>query len=167
MTDECLFCRIASGEIDAHVVHDDARILASLDRGPIRPGHTQIVPKQHFAYFDDAPADIVTAIVLLGQSFARAMKRLYGVPRVAFLFSGGDVAHVHAHVIPMHERTDVTSRRYIIENTVTFRSMLPAPDSELAQTAAELRRALAEMDGPSAAIGVTAGALLPSPANIR
>ena len=33
--------------------------------------------------------------------------------RVAFLFTGGDVAHVHAHVVPMQEKTDITSARYI------------------------------------------------------
>jgi len=148
MTGECVFCRIARREIAAHVIHDDDRVLAFLDRGPIRPGHTQIMPKQHFPCFDDAPADIIAAIVLVGQACARAMKRLYGVPRVAFLFTGGDVAHVHAHVVPMHEKADITSRRYIVEDTLTFRSMPRASDSELAQTAAELRRALAEIERP-------------------
>src|SRR5262249_31152568 len=136
--------------IGAHVIHDDDRILAFLDRGPIRPGHTQIMPKQHFPTFDDAPTDIVTAIVLIGQSCARAMKRLYGVPRVAFLFTGGDIAHVHAHVVPMHEQTDITSRRYIVEERLTFRAMPPASDSELAQTAIELRRVLTEIGSTTA-----------------
>jgi histidine triad (HIT) family protein len=150
MTSDCVFCRIASGEIGAHVVHDDDRILAFLDRGPIRPGHTQIMPKQHFPTFDETPPDLVAAIVLVGQRCARAMKRLYGVPRVAFLFSGGDIAHVHAHVVPMHEKTDITSRRYIVENTLTFRAMPPASDNELAQVTAELRRALAEIESTAA-----------------
>jgi len=42
------------------------------------------------------------------------MKAVYGVDRVAFLFTGGDVPHVHAHVIPMVEGTDVTSARYVV-----------------------------------------------------
>jgi hypothetical protein len=46
------------------------------------------------------------------------MKALYGVPRVAFLFTGGD--HAHAHVVPMHEKTDITSQRYIAEEKLTF-----------------------------------------------
>jgi histidine triad (HIT) family protein len=48
------------------------------------------------------------------------MKNIYRVPRVAFLFTGGDIAHAHAHVVPMHEVTDITSRRYIVENQLTF-----------------------------------------------
>jgi len=42
------------------------------------------------------------------------MKEDYHVDRVAFLFTGGDVAHVHAHGVPMHAKTDITSARYIV-----------------------------------------------------
>jgi histidine triad (HIT) family protein len=45
MTDECVFCRIAKREFTAHVIYEDERILAFLDHGPIRLGHTQIIPK--------------------------------------------------------------------------------------------------------------------------
>ena len=147
----CLFCRIVRREVAAHIVYEDARILAFLDRGPIRPGHTQIVPKEHFPYFDDAPAEVLAATVAVGQNLARAMKRTLKVPRVAFLFTGGDIAHVHAHAVPIHEKTDITSRRYIVEETVTFRGLPPASDEELARTAGDLRRALQRYaDAPAA-----------------
>ena len=45
MTSDCLFCRIGHREVAAHIVYEDERLLAFLDRGPIRPGHTQIVPR--------------------------------------------------------------------------------------------------------------------------
>jgi histidine triad (HIT) family protein len=144
MTADCIFCRIARHEIAAHIVHEDNRLIAFLDRGPIRPGHTQIVPRDHFPYFDEAPAAIVSSMTLLGQEIAAALKRQYRVPRVAFLFTGGDIAHVHAHVVPMHEKTDITSRRYIVEDTVTFRGMPQAADTELASVAEALRKALAK-----------------------
>ena len=139
---ECLFCRISQREVAAHIIYEDERLIAFLDRGPIRPGHTQIVPRQHFPYFDDAPADLLAAVVTVGQKLARAMKRTLQVPRVAFLFTGGDIAHVHAHAVPIHEETDITSRRYIVEENVTFRGLPPASEAELARTASELRRAL-------------------------
>jgi histidine triad (HIT) family protein len=143
MTTECLLCRISQREVAAHIVYEDERLLAFLDRGPIRPGHTQIVPREHFPYFDDAPADLLAAVVTVGQTLARAMKRTLHVPRVAFLFTGGDIAHVHAHAVPIHEQTDITSRRYIVEQRVTFRSLPCASDRDLARTASDLRRALA------------------------
>jgi histidine triad (HIT) family protein len=142
MPESCTLCGIAKGELMAHVVHDDDRLVAFLDRGPIRPGHTLIIAKAHFPFFDDAPVDLVAAITVLGQRLARAMKQLYGVPRVAFMFTGGDIAHVHAHVVPMHEKTDITSRRYIVEDAITFRAMPRTPDAELADTARELSRLL-------------------------
>jgi histidine triad (HIT) family protein len=140
---ECLFCRISRREVAAHIIYEDERLLAFLDRGPIRPGHTQIVPKEHFPYFDDAPVDLLAAVVTVGQKLAGAMKRALHVPRVAFLFTGGDIAHVHAHAVPIHEETDITSRRYIAEDSVTFRCLPCASDHELARIAADLRRALA------------------------
>jgi histidine triad (HIT) family protein len=143
MTTECLLCRISQREVAAHIVYEDERLLAFLDRGPIRPGHTQIVPREHFSYFDDAPADLLADIVTVGQQLARAMKKTLRVPRVAFLFTGGDIAHVHAHAVPIHEETDITSRRYIVEDNVTFRSLPSPSDRELARTAADLRRAMA------------------------
>jgi histidine triad (HIT) family protein len=142
MSSECVFCRIAARRINAYVVHEDDRLVAFLDRGPIRIGHIQIVPRDHFPYFDEAPAEIVCAIALLGQRIALALKKLYGVPRVAFLFTGGDIPHLHAHVVPMHEKTDITSRRYIAEDHVTFRAIPEVAASELARTADEVRHAL-------------------------
>ena len=145
---DCLFCRIAQRKVPAHIVHEDDRVLAFLDRGPVRPGHTQIIPKEHFAYFDEAPPDILAATLAVGQKLARVMKRGFKVPRVAFLLTGGDIAHVHAHVVPIHDKTDITSRRYIVEETLTFRSLPPAADEALARTAADLRRGLARHGEP-------------------
>ena len=129
----------------AHVIHEDGAICAFLDRGPIRPGHALIVPKLHVAYFDDAPLELVTSIVAFGQSLATAIKQIYAVERVAFLFTGGDVPHLHAHVVPMHHKTDVTSRRYIAEETPTFRALPDAAATEFAETAAALQRELAQV----------------------
>ena len=109
---------------------------------PIRPGHVQIAPKAHYDTFEVLPPDLAAEILVLGQRLARAMKRLYGVERVAFLFSGGDIAHAHAHLVPMHEKTDITSRRYIVDDAPTFASLPRASSEELAKTARDLRDAL-------------------------
>ena len=118
-------------------------MIAFLDIAPIRSGHTQILPKAHIPYFELAPPDLIMSIVCLGQKLAVAMKRLYGVPRFAFLFTGGDIAPMHAHVIPMHQKTDITSQRYIVESAVTFQELPRAEPSELAAVANDLRRTLA------------------------
>ena len=108
-----------------------------MDICPIRKGHAQLIPREHYDYFEDLPDAIACRIIHLGQRLSCILKALYGVPRVAFLFSGGD--HAHAHVVPMHEKTDTTSRRYIVEETLTFRNVANAPSDDLAAIAAQLR----------------------------
>ena len=139
---DCFFCRIAAGREKAHLVHEDQEVVAFLDRFPIRPGHVQIVPRAHHPYFDDLPPELAARIVGLGQTIAKSLKRLEGVERVGFLFSGGDIAHVHAHVVPLHEKTDLTSRRYIAERDLTFGPMRRARDADLFAMSRRLRDAL-------------------------
>ncbi len=135
----CLFCDIANNRISCVPILESPELLAFLDTSPIRRGHVQIIPRDHFKYFDDLPADLAGEVVCAGQRIARAQKKLYGVDRVAFLFSGSDIPHVHAHVVPMREKTDITSRLYIAEETLTFRSTPAASRQELEAVARQLR----------------------------
>ena len=136
--DNCIFCRIGSGEIPSHVVYEDDHVKAFLDIQPIRTGHVLIVPKAHYDYYDDLPPELAAAIVHLGQRLGKVMKSSYGVERVAFLFTGTDVAHVHAHVVPMHEKTDITSPVYIEQQGLTFQLAPRASDDDLRQAVATL-----------------------------
>ena len=139
----CVFCDIAAGRIATDLVHEDERVVVFPDRGAIRRGHVQIVPRGHAETFERLAPDLAAHVLILGQRIARVQKRLYGVERVAFLFSGGDVPHAHAHVVPMHEKTDITSARYIEEAGLTFRPLPAAPPEERAAIARELGTALA------------------------
>lgn len=142
--DRCLFCEIAAGRIPAHRVAETENLVAFLDIAPVRPGHVQIVPRTHHAYFDDLPAELAAEIVQLGQRVAKALKAIYGVKRVAFMFTGNDLAHAHAHLIPMVRSDDVTSRRYIAEEIVTYRDPPRPPQEEQADTASRIRLELAK-----------------------
>lgn len=142
MSNGCLFCAITAGTIPAKIVCESENLIAFLDIQPVREGHTLIVPRQHYPYFDDMPPELAGEIVAMGQRLARAQKALFGVPRVGFMFTGTHVAHVHAHVLPMHEDTDLTSRRYIAEENLTFRLTPQATPEELSATTAKLKAAL-------------------------
>ncbi|WP_028355422.1 HIT family protein [Bordetella petrii] len=143
MSDTCLFCRIARHQIPAHVVHEDDELLAFLDIQPVRPGHVLVIPKQHYPYFEDLPAELAGRILALGQQLARVMKALYRVERVGFMFTGIHVAHAHAHLVPMHHPQDITSTQYIAQKDLQFVMPPQCPADQLAGTAAQLRLALA------------------------
>lgn len=114
MPNDCLFCKIARKDIRAVTLWEDDDLLVFLDKVPIREGHCQIITKAHYATFEEIPASIAAKLMHAGQALARHFKILYAVERAAFLFTGGDVAHAHAHVLPMHAKTDITSERYIL-----------------------------------------------------
>lgn len=74
-----------------------------------------IVPRRHVETFERLAAPLANRILAVGQQLARRMKELYKVERVAFFYTGTDIAHAHAHVVPMHEKMDITSQRYIVD----------------------------------------------------
>ena len=138
MPDNCLFCRIASGELPAHIVHQDDDVLAFLDLHPIRSGHTLVIPRQHHVWFEDMPAPLAARVTEVSQIIARRQKRLYGVERVAMFFTGIHVPHAHAHVVPMHDVHDVTSAAYLKDGPEGFSAPPRLPDDEMAAIARQL-----------------------------
>ena len=142
MPDDCVFCRIAQGAIPSHRLFEDEALVTFLDIAPIREGHVLIVTREHFLDFAALPAALAARMTDLGQRIARLQKRRYGVERAAFFFTGSDVAHAHAHVVPMVDKTDVTSRRYIAEADLTFRPPPRESDERLAALAEAFGREL-------------------------
>ena len=96
----------------------------------------------HFPYFDDVPAEIASRIFHVTQQLSRALKSLYRVRQVAFVFTGSDIPHTHGHIVPMHEKTNITSRLYIAEEHLTFRYVAQAPVEERAVIAEQIRAML-------------------------
>ncbi len=110
--------------------------------GPIRPGHVQIIPRDHYPTFDDLTAELASRTIILGRKLAHILKANYEVTRAAFLFAGSDIAHAHAHVVPMMAPTDITSRHYIAEETITFQPIARPKDDELGWVALTLKEAI-------------------------
>src|SRR3989344_9340298 len=65
----CIFCKIASGEIPSTKVYEDKNFIGILDANPRTEGHTLIIPKQHFKNFLDLPAS-------LGNEMLEAIKKI-------------------------------------------------------------------------------------------
>ncbi|HBP29628.1 MAG: HIT family protein [Advenella sp.] len=141
-TNSCLFCAIANRNIPAHIVYEDHEFMAFLDINPIRPGHVQLIPRMHYAYFDDLPSDLAARMMQLGQRLAKAMKSIHKVERAGFVFTGSDIAHVHAHLVPLIGHADITSTAYIEQTDLRFVDAPRASRDELIRQAELLKNAL-------------------------
>lgn len=103
--DDCIFCKIANGEIPSNTVYEDEDFRAILDLSPASKGHALILPKQHS---DDAlSADAATAskIFPIAIKVGNAMKAALSCDGVNILQNNGEAAgqtvfHLHVHVIP-------------------------------------------------------------------
>ena len=101
---DCIFCRIAKGEIPSNKVYEDDEILAFKDIHPQAPVHLLIIPKKHIATLSDASAEDAP---LLGRMLALAprlaadqgatdgFRTIINTGRVG----GQEVYHLHLHVL--------------------------------------------------------------------
>jgi histidine triad (HIT) family protein len=102
---DCIFCRIAAGEIPARVVHQDADCLAFHDLNPQAPVHVLVIPRRHVASLaDDAAGDVALlgALVRSARSTALALGLGEGGFRLVINTgegAGQSVFHLHAHVL--------------------------------------------------------------------
>lgn len=107
----CIFCRIITGELPSHKVHEDDLFLAFLDIAPMDEGHTVLVPKTHVNDILTLPAEYEAA---LGSVISRLGARLIQATGTASLNvlsnigarAGQVVHHAHLHMIPRYPGDD-------------------------------------------------------------
>lgn len=95
---DCIFCKIIKGEIPSHKVYEDAEFLAFLDIDPLSPGHTLIIPKQHYRWVWDVPH--AGAYFEVAQKIALAQKKAFQTDFVLSKIVGEEVPHAHIWVYP-------------------------------------------------------------------
>ncbi|MCK5023391.1 MAG: HIT family protein [Candidatus Aenigmarchaeota archaeon] len=118
--DECLFCKIVTGEIPSQKVYEDSEFFAFLDINPRNPGHTLVVPKKHYntvMEMDDHEAGEFFKVV---KKIAIAVKKGMNADGISLGQSneraaGQVIPHAHFHVIP----------RFLTEGPPGLESILP------------------------------------------
>lgn len=100
--DNCIFCKIAAGEVPAEKVYEDERVVAFLDIHPKAPGHTLLIPKEHHRWFYDLPDDTAADLFRSAKTVALKLKSEHQADFVRLGIVGTDVPHVHVHLIPQH-----------------------------------------------------------------
>ena len=97
---DCIFCKIAKGEIPSYKVYEDDNFLAFLDINPFAKGHTLIVPKKHVKWVWDLNGKDYSDLMSLAKKIALAMKKEFNTEWVVEGIAGIDVPHAHVHIIP-------------------------------------------------------------------
>ena len=114
MKDEnCIFCKLANGDIPTATVYEDEYLRAIMDAAPANKGHIIILPKSHAANIYELEDEYVSRAFVLAKKLAVALKKLTGCDGVNILQNNGEAAgqtvfHFHVHVIPRFKNDDCT-----------------------------------------------------------
>lgn len=97
MTD-CIFCKIANGEIPSHKVYEDSSFVAFLDINPRAPGHVQVIPKKHYRWVWDVPN--IAEYFEIAQKIANAQRKAFSTEMILSRVTGEEVPHAHVWLYP-------------------------------------------------------------------
>jgi histidine triad (HIT) family protein len=100
---ECVFCRIVTGEVPAHMVLEDPDTVAFLDARPVFKGHVLVVPRQHYVTLADLPAPDVGPLFERVRLLSAALPAALGAQGTFVALNNvvsQSVPHLHVHVVP-------------------------------------------------------------------
>jgi histidine triad (HIT) family protein len=100
-TPNCVFCKIAAGEIPSYKVYEDKTYLAFFDINPLNPGHTIVIPKEHFRWVWDS--NDIAGLFTIVQKVAKALQKALETEWVVSFVIGEAVEHAHVQLIPRFE----------------------------------------------------------------
>lgn len=103
----CIFCKIANGEIPSSTVYEDELFRVILDLGPASRGHALILPKEHFRDLNALDAPTAAKVLPLAGKIGAAMKEGLGCAGYNVVQNNGPEAgqtvfHFHVHIIPRY-----------------------------------------------------------------
>lgn len=109
---ECIFCKIANGEIPAATLYEDENFRVILDLNPASKGHALILPKTHAANLYELPDETAEKVLVLAKKMAAKMVDTLECDGFNLLQNNGEIAgqtvfHFHMHLIPRYQGDEV------------------------------------------------------------
>ncbi|MGN1146914.1 MAG: HIT family protein [Lachnospiraceae bacterium] len=106
--EDCIFCKIANGEIPSKTLYEDERFRVILDLGPATRGHALILPKDHYANLYELPEDVAAETMKLAKKMAGCMAEKLQADGFNLVQNNGEAAgqtvmHFHLHLIPRYQ----------------------------------------------------------------
>lgn len=108
MNNDCIFCKIANGEIPSSTIYEDDMFRVILDLSPATKGHALIIPKNHMADIFEMDESTAGKVFVLASRIAKAMKEALHCDGLNIVQNNGEIAgqtvfHFHMHIIPRYE----------------------------------------------------------------
>lgn len=105
---DCIFCKIANGEIPSATLYEDEEFRVILDLGPASKGHALILPKKHYADIYELPEEMAAKVFVLASMMAKKMTEAldcdgFNIVQNNKAVAGQTVFHFHMHLIPRYE----------------------------------------------------------------
>lgn len=106
--EDCIFCKIANGEIPSSTIYEDEDFRVFLDLNPATRGHALLVPKKHFANLLELDDGLCEKAIILAKKMAGRMTELLGCDGFNLVQNNGEAAgqtvfHFHLHLIPRYK----------------------------------------------------------------
>ena len=110
---DCIFCKIANGDIPSKTLYEDEEFKVILDVGPATRGHALILPKNHYANLYELPDETAVKVMLLAKKMAVLMTEKLGCDGFNLVQNNGKAAgqtvfHFHLHLIPRYKEDGQT-----------------------------------------------------------
>lgn len=104
MSENCIFCKIANGEIPSATLYEDDTFRVILDLNPASKGHALILPKEHAANLFELPDEIAAKAIVLAKKVAAVLQKGLHADGVNIVQNNGEAAgqtvfHFHMHII--------------------------------------------------------------------
>ena len=103
--DNCIFCKIANGDIPAATLYEDEEFRVIMDLGPASKGHALILPKDHAANVYELPEELAGKAMIVAKRVASKLAEGLKCDGINILQNNGEAAgqtvfHYHMHIIP-------------------------------------------------------------------
>ena len=101
----CIFCKMGSGEMQARTVHSDEETFAVLDINPAAKGHMLLIPKEHYAVMPQMPPPLISSLFKTARQLSQTAFKSFKCKGTTILASNGASAgqkapHFMIHIIP-------------------------------------------------------------------
>ena len=103
--EDCIFCKIARGQISSHIIYEDDKVIAFNDANPQAPIHFLVIPREHIEsanYIDNNNSHLISHIYTVIPKLAKELeidKDGYRIVNNCGEFGGQTVPHIHFHVL--------------------------------------------------------------------